>query len=191
MPKKFNVTGLCLPNQHYMADISEKLHTIISDYIQTGKYFTINRARQYGKTTTLYLLEQMLKNDYRVIRLSFEAADEMFVSRNTLAQGLIRKISRILKLQNTPPALIQSWNQPISAQFPIDDLGERITELCCDSDKKIVLMIDEVDKSSDNQVFLSFLGLLRNKYLEMMQENDRTFHSVILAGVYDLSLIHI
>lgn len=186
MPKKFNVTGLCLPNQHYMADISEKLHTIISDYIQTGKYFTINRARQYGKTTTLYLLEQMLKNDYRVIRLSFEAADEMFVSRNTLAQGLIRKISRILKLQNTPPALIQSWNQPISAQFPIDDLGERITELCCDSDKKIVLMIDEVDKSSDNQVFLSFLGLLRNKYLEMMQENDRTFHSVILAGVYDI-----
>lgn len=170
MPKKFNVTGLCLPNQHYMADISEKLHTIISDYIQTGKYFTINRARQYGKTTTLYLLEQLLKEDYLVIRLSFEAADEMFVSLNTLAQELIRKISRILKLQNTPPALLQAWNQPISEQFPMDDLGERITGLCGNSDKKTVLMIDEVDKNSNNQVFLSFLGLLRNKYLEMMQD---------------------
>jgi hypothetical protein len=25
MPKKFNITGLCLPARHYMADISEKL----------------------------------------------------------------------------------------------------------------------------------------------------------------------
>lgn len=170
LPKKFNVTGLCIPNRHYMADISEKLHTILSDYIQAGKYFTINRARQYGKTTTLYLLEQLLKEDYLVIRLSFEAADEMFVSLNTLAQELIRKISRILKLQNTPPALLQAWNQPISEQFPMDDLGERITGLCGNSDKKTVLMIDEVDKNSNNQVFLSFLGLLRNKYLEMMQD---------------------
>ena len=31
-------------------------------------------------------------------------------------------------------------------------------------------MIDEVDKSSNNQLFLSFLGMLRNKYL---LKNDR------------------
>lgn len=186
MSKSFNVTGICIPDRHYMADISRKLHTIVSDYIQTGKYFTINRARQYGKTTTLYLLEQMLKDDYKVIRLSFEAADEMFVSLNTLAEGLIRKVNRILKFQNTPPTLIQTWNQPISEHFPMDDLSERITGLCRFSDKKLILMIDEVDKSSNNQIFLAFLGLLRNKYLEMMQENDDTFHSVILAGVYDI-----
>lgn len=33
---------------------------------------------------------------------------------------------------------------------------------------------------------LSFLGLLRNKYLEQKQGNDHTFWSVILAGVYDV-----
>ena len=47
-------------------------------------------------------------------------------------------------------------------------------------------MIDEVDKSSDNQIFLSFLGLLREKYLRWQQGKDETFQSVILAGVYDV-----
>lgn len=43
-------------------------------------------------------------------------------------------------------------------------------------------MIDEVDQSSDNQLFVSFLGMLRNKYLQ--RTKAPTFHSVILAGVY-------
>ena len=47
-------------------------------------------------------------------------------------------------------------------------------------------MIDEVDKSSDNQIFLSFLGLLREKYLRWQQGKDETFQSVILVGVYDV-----
>lgn len=47
-------------------------------------------------------------------------------------------------------------------------------------------MIDEVDKSSNNQVFLSFLGLLREKYLDQMKGRDKTFKTVILAGVYDI-----
>ena len=47
-------------------------------------------------------------------------------------------------------------------------------------------MIDEVDKSSNNQLFLSFLGMLRNKYLLRNEGKDYTFHSVILAGVHDV-----
>ena len=47
-------------------------------------------------------------------------------------------------------------------------------------------MIDEVDKNSDNQVFLGFLGLLRTKYLAQAGDMDTSFQSVILAGVYDI-----
>jgi hypothetical protein len=50
-------------------------------------------------------------------------------------------------------------------------------------------MIDEVDKSSDNQIFLSFLGLLREKYLRWQQGKDVTFQSVVLAGVYDVKTL--
>ena len=186
MSKKFNVTGLCIPEENYMVDISDRIDIICNDYVREGKYFTINRARQYGKTTTLYLLEQRLKEHYLVIRLSFEAADELFVSLYFLAMGLIRRISRILKVQGVERRILEEWNQPVSEAFPLDDLGERITSLCSSLDREVVLIIDEVDRNSDNQIFLSFLGLLRHKYLEQRQGSDRTFRSVILAGVYDV-----
>lgn len=52
------------------------------------------------------------------------------------------------------------------------------------SREKIVLMIDEVDQASNNQVFLDFLAQLRFYYLK---RNKRpTFQSVILAGVHDI-----
>ena len=71
IPKRFCVTGTCIPEKKYMVDISERLERIVKDYIEQGKYFTINRARQYGKTTTLYLLERRLQKDYLVLSLSF------------------------------------------------------------------------------------------------------------------------
>ena len=67
MAKKFCVTGTCIPEKNYMVDISERVDYMISEYIENGKYFTVNRARQYGKTTTLYLLERKLKEDYIVL----------------------------------------------------------------------------------------------------------------------------
>jgi hypothetical protein len=50
-------------------------------------------------------------------------------------------------------------------------------------------MIDEVDKTSNNLVFLQFLCLLRKKFLARKEGMDYTFHSVILAGVYDIKNI--
>jgi hypothetical protein len=47
-------------------------------------------------------------------------------------------------------------------------------------------MIDEVDKSSNNLLFLRFLGMLRDKYLARSAGRDDTFHSVILVGVYNI-----
>ena len=78
MSKRFCVPGTCIPAKNYMVDISDRVDMIIHDYIDKGQCFTINRARQYGKTTTLYMLEQRLKSDYLVISLSFEAVDEYF-----------------------------------------------------------------------------------------------------------------
>lgn len=66
------------------------------------------------------------------------------------------------------------------------DLSKSITKFVIKTDKKVILMIDEVDKSSNNQLFLSFLGMLRNKYLLRNAGKDRSFHSVILAGVHDV-----
>ena len=141
MRKRFNVTGTCIPEKHYMVKSKAKIQEIIDYYIKDGKYFTIHRARQYGKTTLLYMLEKELKGDYIVIRLSFEAADEIFISLYTLAMGLIRRIGRKLKAQTISDKMITEWNQPISKEFPLEDLGDKITLLCENCGKRIVLMI--------------------------------------------------
>ena len=45
-------------------------------------------------------------------------------------------------------------------------------------------MIDEVNQASNQQIFLAFLGTLRDQYIN---RNERpAFQSVILAGVYDI-----
>ena len=69
--KRFNTTAVCIPQKHYMVDISDKLEQMI-EMIENEEYFTINRSRQYGKTTTLAALFRKLKDDYIVLRLSFE-----------------------------------------------------------------------------------------------------------------------
>ena len=79
--KEFNTTGTCRPNEHYMVDITERLE-IIREMIAKGRYFCINRGRQYGKTTTLEALATSLASEYTVFKLSFEgASQESFASR--------------------------------------------------------------------------------------------------------------
>ncbi|MCD7818383.1 MAG: AAA-like domain-containing protein [Lachnospiraceae bacterium] len=184
--KFFNTEGTCIPEENYMVDLTSRIEKIEKDYIIRGKYFTINRARQYGKTTLLHLLEKYLQKKYIVLSLSFEASDEYFTSPSHLAKGLKYDIGKRLKKAGLPEVIVAAWDRPFETDFPMKELNGRITELCDSCDRKIVLMIDEVDKSSDNQVFLSFLGMLRTKYLDKRSGTDNTFLSVILAGVYDI-----
>ena len=71
MGKCFNVNGACNPALHYMADITGKLAQI-RGMVDAGQYFIINRARQYGMTTTLMELEKLLEGDYIVVSLDFQ-----------------------------------------------------------------------------------------------------------------------
>ena len=57
-----------------MVDISERLETI-RRMVARGDYFCINRGRQYGKTTTLEAIGRQLRDEYCVLKISFEGAD--------------------------------------------------------------------------------------------------------------------
>jgi hypothetical protein len=78
--RKFNVTGICVPNRHYMVDISQKIEKIYS-MVEDGYYFTINRGRQYGKTTTIGRLKKRMPAGYICASISFQySTPEMFAS---------------------------------------------------------------------------------------------------------------
>ncbi len=187
MSKEFNITGTCLPSRHYMADLSGKLSQIM-DLVEKGQYFTINRPRQYGKTTILFQLSQMLNssNAYLAFNISFEGiGSAVFSEENLFCQAFLELLTNpMVEIGNSElAAFLQEESQK---PHSFKHLSGVISALSHKTERKIVLLIDEVDKSSDNQLFLDFLGLLRNKFLNRHLKTEKTFHSVILAGVHDV-----
>ena len=185
MRKKFNITGSCNPERHYMVNSKARFEAV-ENLIDAGEYFTINRARQYGKTTTLYMIWRRLSDRYLVVPLSFEGlGDSPYASEEAFVGTFSRLMGQYLTSQKQDEALASVLQD--SKAKSMDELAKVIREFCEKAPKPVVLTIDEVDKSSDNQLFLNFLGMLRNKYLERdILGMDSTFHSVILAGVYDV-----
>ena len=183
--KRFNTTGTCISDKHYMVDNSNKIDKIINYLIKDGEYFTINRPRQYGKTTTMYFLDKKLKDDYLLIFISFEGlGDEAFENAESLSTVFLNLLKRELKIKKEKK--IVKLIEENSGIKNFEKLDEFLTDLILEVDRKVILMIDEVDKSSNNQLFLNFIGMLRDKYLRKNMGRDYTFHSIILAGVHDV-----
>jgi hypothetical protein len=171
-----------------MVDTSPKIAQIITKFIDPGEYFVINRARQYGKTTTMQLLEGALSDECLVLKTSFEASEDIFASRKVLAEEFSFILSRTVRKRNPANAGIADMlASPMSSNNRLEELAIRITALCKQAGKPVILMIDEVDRASDYDVFISLLGLFRRMYLDRRANGrDSTFHSVVLAGVHDI-----
>lgn len=184
MKKRFNTTGVCVPRKHYMVDISNKL-VQIKELIDNEFYFTINKPRQYGKTTTLSELKKFLKEEYLVISISFEGiGDAVFENEKEFSSAFIELMCNSIGITDEDES--EKLNALAVNINNLKDLSKVITKFVRNSTKEVVLFIDEVDKSSNNQLFLSFIGMLRNKYLAREIEEDYTFKSVILVGLYDV-----
>jgi len=187
MKREFNVTGICVPEMHYMVDIGEKVEQIF-ELVESRKYFTINRGRQYGKTTTISRLKKRLldtsasgNQDYICANITFQYSDkEMFADSSGFCRIFLSRIHRSLMKDNIEEAIL--WKDDSVTDF--EKLDYFITERC--TDKKVVLIIDEADEASNNALFVTFLKMLRDKYLSRNAGEDYTFHTVILAGVYDV-----
>ena len=163
MRKKFNVTGLCLPDQHYMADVSKKLAKIVV-MVEDGDYFIIQRPRQYGKTTMLNTLAATLRktDKYIVIEMSFEGVgDDMFKNETEFSS---RFVKRLIKFASRQVSDLEKWFKKNTPKINnMEALSDFLTDMVSQTEKKVVLIIDEVDQSSNNQLFVSFLAMLRNK----------------------------
>ncbi|MBR6222606.1 MAG: AAA-like domain-containing protein [Lachnospiraceae bacterium] len=189
--KKFNTTAVCIPSKHYMVDISERVKEI-KVLVDAGEYFAINRARQYGKTTTLTALKSVLRKEYTVLSLDFQRLDnDVFASGASFAQAMARIIIDAYEFESvsipkdTIDAL-QKLNDEDEKKVKMDDLFRTLRRWIVRSEAGIVLMIDEVDSATNNQVFLDFLAQLRDGYISRDADGIPTFQSVILAGVTDV-----
>ena len=186
MKKKFNVTGVCIPQFHYMVNISERLSQI-KEMVDAGEYFSITKARQYGKTTTLQALAAFLRPEYQVISLDFQMLSHKdFEDEASFVTAFSREILENVK-EEIPEMILAKltlFSQGNDRDMKLAILFRCLSDWCAKSDKPLVLIIDEVDSAANNQVFLDFLAQLRGYFNQRMQRP--TFWSVVLAGVYDI-----
>ena len=193
MGRKFNVTADCKPNLHYMVDISSRLAQM-KGYVDRGEYFTINRARQYGKTTMLRAMKEYLKDEYYVVSMDFQMqmSHAKFRDENTFSVAFAKAFIRTLrnldadipeKMEDAMKRL-EAAAQECGAGLELVELFQYLSDICREADRPLVLMVDETDSAANNQVFMDFLAQLRGYYID--RDHSPTFQSVILAGVYDI-----
>ena len=69
----------------------------------------------------------------------------------------------------------------------LDTLFFALSGWCMESERPVILIIDEVDSATNNQAFLDFLAQLRQQYLARRKRLPYpAFQSVVLAGVTDV-----
>lgn len=183
MKKKFNIAGNCDEQKHYLMNNSKMLEQIM-ELIDYGDYFTINRPRQYGKTTILFQLMTHLEamENFLPIKMDFqdmtiEANQSEAIFSQLFWQDMIAAID--LVDEEFSKKLLD-----FNAVHNFSDLSANISKAQKATTQKMVLLIDEVDASSNYEVFLKFLAMLRSKYLK--RQFYPTFHSIVLAGVHDI-----
>lgn len=188
MKRYFNTTGLCRPDRHYMVPLGSRLAEI-REMIDRGEYFTVNRARQYGKTTLFYALAGYLRPWYMTVSLDFQLMSQSdFASESAFAAAFAREIlNGACSMDEVPEKTAVRLKEMAVAEHEEAKLGELfacLSSWCAQSLKPVVLMVDEVDNAANNRVFLDFLSQLRGYYLR--RDVRPIFQSVILAGVYDI-----
>src|SRR5471030_1982913 len=118
-----------------MVNIDYKLKSIVK-LVQRENYFVINRPRQYGKTTTLHTLEEILNTRYKVISLDFEGLGSVFHSEENFCNYFVNAINSSIGLK-------------LETVYTFVDLINIIKKITVNME--VILIIDEVDKASNNK----------------------------------------
>ncbi|MCD8021935.1 MAG: 9-O-acetyl-N-acetylneuraminate esterase, partial [Lachnospiraceae bacterium] len=151
MAKTFNTEGYCDPAYNYMVDLTGRLAQI-KDMVDNGKYFTINRGRQYGKTTTLIALEEYLVPYYKVISLDFQMlSSACFENEASFVSSFSREI--LYATDSVPDPVkseLEAYSHGNDPELTLTILFKTLEKFCRESDRKLVLMIDEVDSARNN-----------------------------------------
>ena len=159
----FNTSGPNIVEQHYTL-MRPQLVLEGLDKIHKDRYFTIWAPRQTGKSTYFRLLADRLETEgYKVAYVNFENYKEENISAF---------------LNHFHLYLQQFWG----IDFKGLSLGETFTEIVRINDRKLVLIVDEVEGINPD-FFGQFLHSIRNAY------HSRTMHalkSVVLVGVSNI-----
>jgi hypothetical protein len=164
----------------------------IKKHIYDNNFIHIGNPPKCGKTTFLAALDKSLRDRYLIVSININMfspadliSDNKFCNKfiKQAVDSLLRAKSDITSFTESEKKYVMKWDNKNISSF--GSLGDHISEMC--KDKEIVLLIDNADKSiNDNyKVFTSFINMLKVKQIYTRKGKSNTFKSVIFAGVFD------
>ncbi|MCI5122777.1 MAG: ATP-binding protein, partial [Candidatus Electrothrix sp. AUS4] len=177
--KKFNTTGPCLEERHYMLPPEQRLAEV-RDLIDDHAFFVIHAPRQTGKTTLLRNLSRRLTQEgkYAALTISLES----FI-RSDVQQAMPGILARLhydsefqLPEELRPPAPNLCETTPDVALLTyLSTWSKNIA-------RPVVLFLDEIDSIS-GPLLLSILRQLRDGYTSRPAPFPQ---SIALVGLKDV-----
>ena len=127
--KKFNTTGPCFPDEHYMMPALDRLPGI-RELVADGNYFVVHAPRQTGKTTALKALVREInaKGDMAAIYCTLEslqnATDVQLANRiiRELIVGNAKRIPGLPRDVQLPPAPTDIGQIMLSVRMVLTDI---------------------------------------------------------------------
>ena len=182
--KRFNTTGPCFPDEHYMMPALDRLPGV-RELVSGGNYFVVHAPRQTGKTTALKALvsEINAKGEMVAIYCTLESIQRLVGSYETAMREirhLVLKSASMVRELATFAREIGDVKSSIGISTAISDA---LQELCVRAGKPLVLFFDEAD-CLYGDVLISFLRQLRDGYVnrDMMPFPK----SIALVGMLDV-----
>jgi type II secretory pathway predicted ATPase ExeA len=161
MSKFFNIAGPCIPEEHYLVPVLERLPPL-SGLIATKQFFVIHAARQSGKTTLLKALARDLNSKATHVALycSLETVQGIVDAERgvpAIARAILNGLiwHPTFKDQPRPAVDVSAYTMAVSSL---------LSQLAQAAGKPLVVLFDEADCLS-GQTLISFLRQLRDGYI--------------------------
>ena len=182
--RKFNTTGPCFPDEHYMLPALDRLPGI-HELVAGGNYFVVHAPRQTGKTTALQALVREInaQGEMRAIYCSLETIQKMMDVPETAIREIRHLVLRGAGMVRELAPLAAEVGELKSGTGISTAISDALQSLCDKSSKPVVVFFDEADCLVGN-VLISFLRQLRDGYV------NRKFipfpKSIALVGMLDV-----
>ncbi len=183
--KHFNTSGPINQQNHYFIDpLSRMDMNKIQFLIDNQKWFALHAPRQTGKTTYLRALMDFLNKEgkYKALYTNIENAQ---AARANVRKGMGAILNSLAKdsFNGLKDSFLEdNWKAVLEENEEFSALERLLSLWCQQSEKPVVLFIDEVD-ALVGDTLISLLRQLRSGY----PDRPRLFpQSIILCGVRDV-----
>jgi len=179
MERRFNTTGPCYPDQHYMLPPERRLAGVL-ELIAENRYFVLQSGRQTGKTTSLFWLEKHLPSlGKRALWLDVETARDN-PDPVSAFRTVFHRIQRALRaphegLRAATPEQAEEW-----LRDPDSAICNYLEFLTLQDPRPFALFVDEAD-CLVGETMVSFLTQLRDGYIA--RQSSPFPASVALVGM--------